>query len=341
MNRTILTADIGATNSRFAQFHQKPEGGLSLVEVKWLPTASAASFAELIQQLKTEGFFLDLDKADIFVAAVAGPVERGVKCSPPFISWDIDISQIQEEFGFGRVALINDFVAQAYACRSPVGKIEILDGEIVEDAAIAVLGAGTALGKAVLIPDGAGGFLAVPSEGGHASFSFIRGREYEFQEFLKIELGEDYIIANYVVSGKGLVYIHRFLTGESLEAREVAETFSPDSETLEWAARFYGRVCRDFALEVLSLGGMYIAGGVAARSPQIITHEAFRKEFRASPTMGHILEKIPVYLIDNQDSGLWGAAFLGLQELDRGKLQKEEKIMASIDVENVFNTNLK
>jgi glucokinase len=317
VSRTILAADIGATNSRFAHFHQIPQSELSMVEVQWLPTANSGSFAELIEQLNGLGFSRAQDEADIFVAAVAGPVEHGLICSPPFISWDIDISQIQEEFGFKRVALINDFVAQAYACRSPVGKTEIISGEIVDDATIAVLGAGTALGKAVLIPDGAGGFLAVPSEGGHASFSFISEREYEFQEFLKNELGEDYIIANYVVSGKGLRYIHRFLTGEDLEAKDVAETFALDSETLEWVARFYGRVCRDFALETLSLGGMYIAGGVAAKSPQIITHEAFEKEFRTSSTMGHLLEKIPVFLIDNQDSGLWGAAFLGLQELDR------------------------
>lgn len=37
-----------------------------------------------------------------------------------------------------------------------------------------------------------------------------------------------------------------------------------------------------------------------------------------SPTMGHLLENIPVYLIDNQDSGLWGAAFYGQQILQKG-----------------------
>jgi len=58
---------------------------------------------------------------------------------------------------------------------------------------------------------------------------------------------------------------------------------------------------------------LYIAGGLAAQNPEMLAHANFRGEFLNSPTMAHILAKIPVLLIDNQDSGLWGAAFLGQQ----------------------------
>ncbi|PIY21009.1 MAG: glucokinase, partial [Deltaproteobacteria bacterium CG_4_10_14_3_um_filter_60_8] len=108
-------------------------------------------------------------------------------------------------------------------------------------------------------------------------------------------------------------YIHWFLSGEDLEPKDVGARFTPASETLAWAAKFYGRVCRDYALEVLALGGLYIAGGLAAQNPEMLAHANFRGEFLNSPTMAHILAKIPVLLIDNQDSGLWGAAFLGQQ----------------------------
>jgi glucokinase len=33
--------------------------------------------------------------------------------------------------------------------------------------------------------------------------------------------------------------------------------------------------------------------------------------------MGHLLANIPVFLMDNQESGLWGAAFLGQQILQK------------------------
>jgi glucokinase len=287
------------------------------VSTKWLPTAGADSFAQLLEQLRAGDFTLPADQADIAVIGVAGPVEHGYYCAPPYISWDIDLHRQQSGKLTPATHLINDFVAQAYACRSPGGKSArpILSGESAADGAIGIVGAGTALGKACLVPVPGQGFLALPSEGGHAAFPFNSVREFVFQEFYREKSGHTHITGNLVVSGRGLRYLHWFLSGQELEPAEVAATFGPDSETLAWAARFFGRVCRDYALEVLALGGLYTAGGVAACNPEILTHENFRAEFRDSPTMGHLLAKIPVFLLDNQDSALWGAAFHGQQLL--------------------------
>lgn len=317
--KNLLIADIGGTNSRFAHFTGDQNGKLSLVKTQWFKTRDFTSFKLLIDRLEKSGFSLLPRNADFTVIAIAGPVERSVYSSPPFISWDIDLSNAEKDFGFIRCLLINDFVAQAYACRSPVGESAevILPGRVIPDASVAVLGAGTALGKAALVPDGEGGFVAVPSEGGHANFPFVDKREYEFQEFLIRELGEEYITANYVVSGRGLVYIHKFLTGKTLEAQEITSNINDNLETLTWAARFYGRICRNYALETVAQGGVYIAGGVAAKTPILLTHEAFAHEFRSSETMSSILKEIPVFLIRNEESGLWGAAFFGLQRLKR------------------------
>lgn len=319
--KKLLSADIGGTNSRFAYFETNVSDGLTLIETRWLKTKESSSFSHLIKMLRSEGFALKPEEADIAVIAVAGPVENNIYSAPPFISWDIDISNAGKDFGFKKSFLINDFVAQAFACRSPAGESaeKILQGKCVKDAALAVIGAGTALGKASLVSDGSGGFTAVPSEGGHANFPFVSEREYEFQKFLMKELNEEYITANYVVSGKGLSYLHAFHTGERLEPKEVVSGFNPGSETLEWAARFYGRVCRNYALEVLAYGGVYIAGGVAARTPELLRHNAFEKEFRSSKTMADILKNIPVFLIKDQESGLWGSALYGYQALKKLK----------------------
>ncbi len=130
-------------------------------------------------------------------------------------------------------------------------------------------------------------------------------------------LGEEYITSNYIVSGKGLSYIHSFLTGKTLEPEEVTLEFHDKSETLIWAARFYGRICRNYALETVARGGVYVAGGVAAKSPVLLTHDAFKNEFYSSHTMFDILKEIPVFLISDEESGLWGAAFYGLQNLSK------------------------
>ncbi|MEE9524123.1 MAG: glucokinase [Thermodesulfovibrionales bacterium] len=315
--KKILAADIGGTNSRFAYFETDGRKELSLVTTKWLLTKDNNSFGNLIDNLGKTEFPLKPGDADIAVFAVAGPVEKEVYCSPPFISWDIDISNADKKYGLRSSFLINDFVAQAFACRSPVGETaeKILDGEIKFDATAAVLGAGTGLGKAALVPDNRGGFVAVPSEGGHAGFPFETEREFQFMEFMKKELKEDYVTGNYVVSGRGISYVHRFLTGEKLEPKDVSKCFIKKCETLEWSTRFYGRICRNFALETLAQGGVYIAGGVAAKAPLLLKNKTFEKEFRSSKTMGHILEKIPVYLITNEESGLWGSAMFGKQKL--------------------------
>ena len=318
--KTIFAADIGGTNSRFAHFQIDQNSTLALVGTKWLPTTEADSFAQLLEQLSLSDFTLASEKADIAVIAVAGPVEHGTYCAPPYISWDIDLTRKESKKALQQGYLINDFVAQAYACRSPVGKSagSILPGEIIADGTIGVLGAGTALGKASLVPLPGNRFLALPSEGGHAYFPFISPREFSFHKFYQEKSGLKHITGNLVVSGRGLSYIHWFLSGEELEPQEVTARFTPESETLAWAAKFYGRVCRDYALDVLALGGLYIAGGVAARNSEILTHRNFRNEFLNSPTMGHLLANIPVFLIDNQDSGLWGAGFYGQQIIQEG-----------------------
>ena len=315
--KKILSADVGGTNSRFGSFQVDADGELTFLESICLRTGDALSFAHLLDKLKVSDFNLKPEEADIAVLAIAGPVENGTKCSPPFISWDVDISEVQKYFGLKWPLLINDFIAQAYACRSVIGEgAELVKpGRLIRDATAAVIGAGTALGKAVILPDGKGGHLAIPSEGGHASFAFESKREYEFQQFLVQEHGDKYITWNKIVSGRGLSHIHQFLTGEKFGPEEVISRILPDSETLEWASRFYGRACRNFALETLSVGGVYITGGVAARTPELVTSHVFREEFVRSDTMSVLLSNIPVFLIKEQDAGLWGGAALGLQKL--------------------------
>ncbi len=315
--KNILTADIGGTNSRFACFQVDSNGVMSLSHTQWLKTTDYTSFGYLLEHLTDSGFPLQPKDADVSIIAVAGPVENSTKSSPPFISWDIDISNARQEFGLKKAYLINDFVAQAYACRSILGRnAEIIKpGSAVENAAAAVIGAGTALGKAVILSDEDGRFLAIPSEGGHASFPFVSEDEDEFNKFLINKLGDSYITWNKVVSGTGLSCIHEFLTGEVLSPKEVSDSILPDTKTLAWASRFYGRACRDFALETLALGGVYISGGVAARTPELVTHPAFAEEFNKSDTLSNILSNIPVFLIKEQNAGLWGCAVLGVQKL--------------------------
>jgi glucokinase len=317
--KRILVADIGGTHSRFAYFQVDEKGALSLVETKWIDTVKSRSFSHLLSMLEEKAFSLSAEQSDIAVLAVAGPVIKGVYSNPPNIDWDIDVSNSAEDFKLKRCRLINDFAAQAYACRSPVAHSvrQVLSGQIEPDARLAVIGAGTGLGMAALAPDGAGGYVAIPSEGGHSALPFESPAEFDFMKFLIHELGAPYVETEFVVSGNGLSLIHQFLTGEKWSPAEIGTGVSRNSETIRWMARFYGRACRNYALQVLALGGVYIAGGVAAKVPALVSHPEFEFQFRNSNTMQTLLKSIPVFLNTNEESGLWGAAYFAAQTLKR------------------------
>ena len=311
----ILAADIGATNSRFAHFEGESSDSLRLVNSVWLPSKEAASFGELLERLPASGLSLKPAQADLICLAAAGPVEGGTYCQPPHIAWDIDLKRdLSVETPS---LLINDFVAQAWACLSSVARAAelVLPGAADPLAAKAVIGAGSNLGHAALAPDGRGGWVPVASEAGHAAFAFVGREETAYQAFLAKEQGDPYPISDTVVSGKGLSYVHQFLTGQKLDPIQVGKVLASHPRTLEWMARFYGRACRQWAMQVTALGGVYIAGGLAAKLPALVHHASFGQEFRLADPTNRILADLPVFLIHDENSGLWGAAAAALERL--------------------------
>ena len=132
--------------------------------------------------------------------------------------------------------------------------------------------------------------------------------EQAFARYLRRVTGEPYVRLDSVLSGSGLAHLHCFLTGEHRTPAEVGATLTRESRTAALFARFYGRAARDFALSVLPSGGLFVCGGVAAKNPLLVTHPEFDREFRLSPTYGDFLDAIPVRLVRNENTGLFGAA---------------------------------
>lgn len=312
----ILAADIGGTTSRFLAFEAGETDSLTPVSGRVeLATAEASSFAELLGRVWP---VLGIAPREFAMAclAVAGPIRGGVYCKPPNIAWDIDVSGAMTDLKLARCLLINDFVAQAYACLTEAvsGALLVKVGQADPNGALAVIGAGTGLGHCALLPVD-GQMVPVPSEGGHAGFPFVGPEEAAFEAFAREAMDRPYCHGDLIVSGPGLSLLHRFLTGEDLSPEEVAARLTAGAPTQVWFSRFYGRACRDYALTVLSTRGLTIAGGVAARNPLLVQTPHFVEEFVSSPSHADLLGRIPVHLNRNEDSGLFGAAYRGRQAL--------------------------
>jgi glucokinase len=309
--KNVLTADIGGTNSRFGYFKVGSDMSISLVDTKWLVTGEYSSFTSLLDAVKRNLPDIDLEKIDCAVFAVAGPVKENRYCSPPFIVWDIDKEDMEKSLGDVDCVIINDFEAQAFACRSPVIKKakQVVSGTIIEQYPLAAVGAGTALGLCGLMPAFKGSYRALPSEGGHGSFPFELSEELDYMRFLQQRVDVPYIMCNTVVSGTGLRHLHNFLTGIDMPPEEISKAIDSNCDTVKWFSRFYGRICRNYALQIFAGGGVYIAGGVAARNPELVIKGEFYEEFLKSNTMKDFLKEIPIFLNSDENSGLWGAAF--------------------------------
>lgn len=325
MSDRILTSDIGGTNARFAVFAcDRGSGGLSLESRAELPTGAATSFGELLDCVLSERFGAKLTAFAGAVFAVAGPVrDDGMRARLPNVPWEVDLTVFRSRIGRQGNAialrLINDFAAQVLATRTPaMRQAEVIQrGEVDANATIAAIGAGTGLGCSAMARGWDGRLVVVPSEAAHQEFPFLGAEERRFETFARDRLGDASAPPTYdgIVCGRGLSLLHQFFTGETKSPADIAPTLAEPSPVTQWFSRFYGRACRNYSLAVLPMGGLYICGGLAAKNPLLVKHPAFAQEFVASAVHAKLLQRVPVFLNANEQSGLWGAAQHAVQML--------------------------
>lgn len=115
----ILAADLGGTTSRFGCFET---GGHEprLVESRRIASGTVHSFPELLAALAASGFALSPMEADFVALAVAGVVRDGVFCQLTNAPWSVDLRAPGLGLPVERTVLMNDFVAQAFGCRTSI-----------------------------------------------------------------------------------------------------------------------------------------------------------------------------------------------------------------------------
>jgi len=273
------------------------------------------------------------------VIAAAGPVSRKrgyIKLTN--IDLEVNAQEILDHSLLRKVILLNDFEAIGYGLETIDKSKDVMPIEHVgEDMTApddisntyAVIGAGSGLGMSIAYNDKAKHIhVPLPSEGGHTNFAPQSMLEFELLQYLKENVmtrKSAHPELERVLSGKGIINIYNFLRSKRLyEETQVTrriDSLSGDDKlseiesnandmtckkTMELFVLFYARAARNLALMSQCYSGLFIIAGRMIIYPEYFTDGAFMQEFELHDERTDVLRKIPVYLVKNQDIGLYG-----------------------------------
>ena len=220
-NGLFLTADMGGTSCRFGLFGIDNNLSFTLLREKLFQTADFVTFTDLLEAVKASS---DLFVEGISFVVLAPPaVVEGEVCYPPNIPWGIDVNDVKKTLGIEQILMLNDYMAQGFACmvagdknlREMLEVTTIWEGhsQPVPTSPLAVIGAGTGCGKAVVYPWTK---VVLPSEGGHVIFPFKDEEEWAFSRFLQQRLCTDVLTGDDVLGGVGLATLYTYHSGKEI-----------------------------------------------------------------------------------------------------------------------------
>ena len=309
-----LLGDIGGTNARLAW---QTGRAAPLTDVVTYACAEHDSLLAAIRHYLAEH---GKQRPSTCAIGIANPI-LGDHVQMTNHHWSFSISALQQGLGVKRLKVINDFTALALSLPTlqPADLLRIgHGGAAVPGAALAVLGPGTGLGVAGLLPSGVCGFVPVTGEGGHVTLAAQSEFETAVIGLLTHRFG--HASAERALSGPGLVNLYDAAstlanrTPLPLRPADVIERSRDDADpwcvaAIDLFCKFLGGVAGNLALTLGARGGVYIGGGLAPRLQAQIERSAFRERFVGKGRFREYLEAIPTFIIDAQTSpALTGAA---------------------------------
>ena len=192
---------------------------------------------------------------------------------------------------------------------------------------IGLVGAGTGLGVGGLIPS-EGRWIALGSEGGHASFSPSNEREAAILQYCWRNF--PHVSAERLISGPGLEMIYNALcdidqvaNAAPLTAAQIVERALKHNEPLclevvDCFCGMLGTLASNVAVTLGTLGGIYIGGGVVPHLGDYFSRSAFRARFESKGRFNAYMQKIPTYVITAPYPAFVGVAAILAERLGGG-----------------------
>ncbi len=324
---TLLIGDIGGTNARFAVADTERPG---FSHAMTLQCADFASGDDAIRHYLEE---ISAPTPNVICLAAAGPVvDHTIQVTNNH--WILNSADIAADFEIDAVRLLNDFEALSYSIphlqAEDLLQIGLPEHKSLPDDAfnVAIIGPGTGLGAAGLMKRGST-LVPIVGEGGHIGFAPKSQVQIEILKALRSKF--DRVSVERVVSGSGLENIYwalTFIHGEQRTQLSAKEVFANSGEggdprATEAVHMFFeilGQVAGDLALTMGAQDGVYLAGGIAKRYPELLQNSGFRNAFENKGRHRAYMERIPTLLITHDEPGLLGSASCALELSSSGDL---------------------
>jgi glucokinase len=317
----ILAGDVGGTKVYLA-LYDFVDGKLHHNREERYPAKEHSGLEEIIEK------FLGGEPVTAACFGVPGPVRDG-RLRLTNLPWTLDSKDLARNCGIQHVFLINDLEANGYGIAelTPDQVYTLSEGDSKQVGNRALIAAGTGLGEGLLTWNGFR-HVPYPSEGGHADYAPRNENEIELLRFL-MQQYNGRVSFERVVSGMGMRSIYEFLRdmkgmeepvwlAEKIAAVDDANSvitemgLSAKSElcakTLDMFVSAYGAEAGNLALKVLSVGGLYIGGGVAPRILEKLKDGTFMRAFTDKGRLSQLLINMPVRVILESRAALMGAA---------------------------------
>jgi glucokinase len=316
----ILAGDVGGTKVHLALF-DFTEGKLSHVRDKRYPAREYSGLEEIVRE------FMGGDKASAACFGVPGPVREG-RLRLTNLPWTLDSRELSANLHIDYIFLINDLEANGYGI-AELDSTQIYtlsEGDPRQIGNRALISAGTGLGECFMVWDGRH-HTPYPSEGGHCDFAPRNEDEIDLLRYLRQKYNGR-ISFERIVSGQGLSNVYEFLRevrgieepawlAERLRSEDpnavitelaMAAKSEICEKTTDMFVSAYGAEAGNLALKILSVGGLYVGGGIAPRILEKLKDGSFVKAFTDKGRLSQLLVNTPVRVILESRTALIGAA---------------------------------
>ncbi len=321
----LVVADIGGTNARFGWVER---AGEVPVEVQTLPAAEFEGPGEAMRHYLAAlpaGLRAQAQRGGLSAGWALATAVSGDEVVMTNNHWRFSRREEAKRLALQNLRVFNDF--EALACSLPhlsPGQLRSWDGRMPSlQGPLAVIGPGTGLGVAGMVPTRAG-WQPLPGEGGHMTLSAHDTFEDEVLRHARTVW--PHVSAERLLSGIGLPLLHEAVchaTGAPAQALKTEEVVAQGlagqasaRRTLQVFCAMLGGFAGNVALTLGAHGGVFIGGGLVPRLGELFFESEFRQRFEHKGRFSSYVAEMPTVLITDTLAALQGVSSAMAQARD-------------------------